>query len=108
MIASILLSRHAADIIDQVEYWDNLLNSISNIIGEWLLIQKQWIYLENIFSTEDIKKQLPDASKNFVKVNKAFKELMRRTWNNPIVINRCKQEGLLVMLTKYHKDLAHI
>ena len=108
LIASGLSSRHVADIRDQVEEWDNLLNSISNIIEEWLLVQKQWIYLENIFSAEDIKKQLPDASKNFSKVNKAFKELMRRTWNDPIVINRCKQEGLLVMLTKYHKDLDHI
>ena len=99
LIASALSSRHVAEIRDQVEEWDNLLNSISNIIEEWLLVQKQWIYLENIFSAEDIKKQLPDASKNFSKVNKAFKELMRRTWNDPTVINRCKQEGLLVMLT---------
>ena len=40
----------------QVEEWDNMLNSISNIIEEWLLMQKQWAYLENIFSAEDTKK----------------------------------------------------
>ena len=87
LVASALSSRHVADIRDKVEEWDNMLNAINNIIEEWLLVQKQWIYLENIFSAEDIKKQLPDASKNFSKVNKAFKELMRRTWNDPIVIN---------------------
>jgi len=108
LIASALSSRHVADIRASVEEWDNMLNAINNIIEEWLLVQKQWIYLENIFSAEDIKKQLPEASKNFAKVNKLFKELMRKTYTDPVVINRCKQEGLLEMLTRFHKELDTI
>ena len=108
LVAGALSSRHVADIRDKVEEWDNMLNSISAIIEEWLLVQKQWIYLENIFSAEDIKKQLPEPSKNFAKVNKLFKELMRKTYADPIVINRCKQEGLLEMLTRFHKELDTI
>ena len=108
LVASALSSRHVADIRDKVEEWDNMLNAINNIIEEWLLVQKQWIYLENIFSAEDIKKQLPEASKNFAKVNKLFKELMRKTYSDPIVLNRCKQEGLLDMLTRFHKELDTI
>ena len=105
LVASALSSRHVADIRPQVDEWDDMLNSISNIIEEWLLVQKQWIYLENIFSAEDIKKQLPEASKNFSKVNKGFKDLMHKTYNDPIVINRCRQEGLLEMLVRFHKEL---
>ena len=51
LIASALSSRHVADIRNIVEEWDNTLNSINNIIEEWLLVQKQWIYLENIFTS---------------------------------------------------------
>ena len=105
LVASALSSRHVADIRAEVDEWDDMLNSISNIIEEWLLVQKQWIYLENIFSAEDIKKQLPEASKNFSKVNKGFKDLMHKTYADPVVINRCKQEGLLDMLVRFHKEL---
>jgi dynein heavy chain len=31
-------------------------------VEEWVICQKQWIYLENIFAAPDIKKQLPTES----------------------------------------------
>ena len=73
LIASALSSKNVAEIRPRVNAWDEDLNLIGRVIEEWLMVQKQWIYLENIFSAEDIKKQLPEASKNFSKVNKGFK-----------------------------------
>jgi dynein heavy chain, axonemal len=108
LVASALSSRHVAEIRDRVTKWDEDLNLISRVIEEWLMVQKQWIYLENIFSAEDIKKQLPEASKNFNKVNKGFKDLMFKTYTNPIVIDRCRQEGLLDQLVRFNKELDSI
>lgn len=100
LITSGLSSRHVNDIRAIVEEWYNNLSNISAILEDWLFVQKQWIYLENIFSAEDIKKQLPEASSQFARANKSFKELMHKTYNDPNVLNRCKQDGLKNMLVK--------
>lgn len=43
------------------------------------MCQQNWVYLEVIFSAPDIQRQLPAESKLFLIVDKAWKELMRRT-----------------------------
>ncbi len=108
LIQSALNSKHVAVIRDQVQKWDDDLNTVNRVIEEWLMVQKQWIYLENIFSAEDIKKQLPDAYKNFAKVNKGFKDLMHKTNTNPSVLDRCCEDGLLDMLIRFNKELDNI
>lgn len=108
LVQSALNSRHVAVIRDQVQKWDDDLNIIGRVIEEWLMVQKQWIYLENIFSADDIKKQLPDAHKNFTKVNKGFKDLMHKTNINPNVLERCVEDGLLDMLVRFNKELDNI
>ena len=105
LITSALSSIHLGDLKDRVNKWDEEINTITRVIEEWLFVQKQWIYLENIFSAEDIKKQLPEASKNFTKVNKGFKDLMYKTEKNPLVKERCLQEGLLEQLMRFNKEL---
>ena len=43
-----------------------------------LTVQRQWMYLENIFLGEDIRKQLPRESAEFDGINKTWKEIMTR------------------------------
>ena len=43
-----------------------------------LTVQRQWMYLENIFLGEDIRKQLPRESAEFDGINKTWKEIMSR------------------------------
>ena len=53
-ISTMLGSKHVREIRDEVETWEKRLGVISDIIDEWLTFQKAWMYLENIFSAEDI------------------------------------------------------
>jgi len=108
LVQSALNSRFVAEIRKEVQEWDDTLNLISRVIEEWLMVQKHWIYLENIFSADDIKRQLPDTHKNFTKVNKGFKDLMFKAQQNPLVKDRCKEDGVLDMLTRFNKELDHI
>jgi dynein heavy chain len=108
LIQSALASKFVDVIRDKVQKWDDELTLINRIIDEWIMCQKQWIYLENIFSADDIKRQIPDAHKNFSRVNKGFRELMNKANHNRNCIENCRQEGLYDRLCRYHKELDHI
>jgi len=43
-----------------------------------LTVQRQWMYLENIFLGEDIRRQLPRESAEFDEVNTGWKTIMTR------------------------------
>jgi hypothetical protein len=46
-------------------------------------VQKSWMYLEPIFSAQDIQKQLPSEYRAFDHVHKQLREIMRRTKDRP-------------------------
>ncbi len=70
----------------QVERWTQYLSIISDTFDEWLQCQKTWMYLETIFSAEDIQEQLPDESKLFLEVDKTWKKILTDTHNNPKIM----------------------
>ena len=59
MLQSMLASKDVTLILDKVDVWQKRLSLFSDTIDEWLSVQRDWMYLENIFSAEDICTQLP-------------------------------------------------
>lgn len=55
---------------ERIEKWNNKLLSVSDTIEERTKIQRQWIYLQPIFDSADITKQLPAESRRFKAVDK--------------------------------------
>ncbi|CAG5115754.1 unnamed protein product, partial [Candidula unifasciata] len=71
-------------------------------IDEWLKVQAQWLYLEPIFSSEDIMQQMPEEGRLF--------QMVDRNWRDVLVA--CNMAGLLeklqdsnVLLDKINKGL---
>jgi len=88
-------SKYVAEIRPAVEVWEKRLGYISDCLDEWLIFQKAWMYLENIFNAADIVAQLPTEAKQFVQVDKFWKDTMARTKKNPLVTDACSSEALL-------------
>uniref|UniRef100_A0A8D3CE91 Dynein, axonemal, heavy chain 6 n=1 Tax=Scophthalmus maximus TaxID=52904 RepID=A0A8D3CE91_SCOMX len=60
---------------------------------EWLICQRNWLYLESIFLAPDINRQLPEEAKMFLKVDKSWKEIMARANKMP---NALRQNNVLL------------
>jgi len=85
-LQTMLGSRFIAGVKDEVETWDKKLGLLSDTLDEWVSCQRQWMYLENIFSAEDIQRQLPAEASKFTSVDKRWKDAMARTHANPRVL----------------------
>lgn len=71
-------------------------------------MQATWLYLEPIFSSEDIMKQMPVEGKRFSAVNKFWKELMSYCNSDLHVIKVCAMDKLLLKLKESMADLELI
>jgi len=60
-------------------------------MDEWLMVQRNWMYLEPIFAAPDIQRQMPLEYKTFEGVDKDFKFIMKRAAENPT----CMRVGLI-------------
>jgi dynein heavy chain len=56
----------------RISQFDKQLGLMSEILEEWGNAQRQWMYLQPIFDSPDINKQLPTESAKFKNVNTRF------------------------------------
>ena len=109
-VNTILGSRYIKPLLVQAEGWRNSLLNLQTIIDEWITCQRRWIYLENIFSGQDIKKQLANEAIKFDSVDKFFRGLMMRTskTRQPFRLIKTLKYNLLVTLRNHNKTLDEI
>ena len=107
-VGTMLGSKFVQEIRPQVDSWEKKLSYISDVIDEWLTCQRQWMYLENIFSAEDIQKQLPQEAQKFQQVDKFWRENMNRTNKNRKVLAVTESEGLLGRFQNANNTLDEI
>ncbi|KAM4654602.1 LOW QUALITY PROTEIN: dynein axonemal heavy chain 1 [Amazona ochrocephala] len=90
---------------ERMNAWENKLKVTQDVLLEWLNCQLSWLYLEPIFSSEDIKRQLPLESQHYQEVDKDWRDIMKSANENLEVISVCPDPVLLQKLQKHNQLL---
>ena len=98
-INMILGSRFVKPLRAEAEQWKKWIMTISDMVDEWVMCQKNWRYLQNIFKADDIQKALPQENSMFTKVTTFFTSLMTKTQKQPNCLKIVKgQQNVLEAL----------
>jgi len=89
LLTSLGASKFLGAVKARVKQWEHDLNTINDVIEQWLLVQRKWMYLELIFASDDIKSQLPEEAKKFAKTDVNYKKIMEQVTKNPNVLYCC-------------------
>ncbi|CAJ1084997.1 dynein heavy chain 12%2C axonemal [Xyrichtys novacula] len=92
----------------EIKHWEERLLRIQETIDEWLRVQAQWLYLEPIFSSQDIMQQIPEEGRLFQTVDKNWKEVMRHCVKDPKILPATSPPGLLAKLQDSNNLLESI
>jgi dynein heavy chain len=89
VLSSMAINKYSAPFRDQVNSWSVELSSVSEVIELWTVVQSMWIYLEAVFLSSEIAKQLPQEAKRFAGIDKSYMALTAKAFEVPNVIQCC-------------------
>ncbi|KAL2765787.1 dynein axonemal heavy chain 2 isoform 1 [Daubentonia madagascariensis] len=107
-LSTMKASRFVKAFEKDVDHWERCLSLILEVIEMVLTVQRQWMYLENIFLGEDIRKQLPNESALFDQVNSNWKTIMDRMSKDSNALHSTHYPGLLDKLIEMNTILEDI
>ena len=86
--------------LDDCLEWEKTVLLIQDVFDYWLKVQVTWMYLEPIFGSEDIMKQMPTEGAMFQTVDKNWKKIISAGNVDPKVLAVIKIDGIMKMLTE--------
>jgi dynein heavy chain len=108
-LSTMKASRFYSTFKQNVDYWENTLATMSEVVEMILIVQRQWMYLESIFmGSEDIRKQLPTESLLFDRVNDNWINIMNAVHAKPNAVVATQADGILDSLNGTNDDLERI
>ena len=98
-------SPYAKPLESVVMEWSNRLVYMQDTLDLWLKCQKTWLYLEPIFSSPDITRQMPKESRLFQKVDQMWRQTMQTGADSPAVMQVMSIENLQNHFFEANKNL---
>jgi dynein heavy chain len=78
------------------------------VLEEWNKCQRSWIYLQPVFDSGDIAKDIPYEHKKFKMTDRMWQDLMNSLNTNRNVKQCCLQEGLFEKLKDANNNLENV
>ena len=84
-LGSMASNRYSTPFREELQYWLASLSTVSDVVEQWVAVQNLWIYMEAVFSSGDIAKQLPQEAKRFSGIDKNFMKVTAKAFEAPQV-----------------------
>lgn len=101
-------SPFAVQFKEKIEDWENYLKSVQDTIDVWLKVQQVWLYLEPIFTSEDIMQQMPVEGRLFREVDRSWREIMALTSETIDALKVFRLPNFLQNLEVAHEKLETV
>ena len=104
------ISPYKGPFTESISVWLKDLIVISNVLDEWNKCQKSWIYLQPVFDSSDIAKDIPHEHKKFMMTDRMWRDLMFGVEKPPVIAvkSHCSREGLLEKLREANMNLENV
>jgi len=94
---------------DEASSWEDKLNRVHVLFDVWIDVQRQWVYLEGVFTgNNDIKHLLPTESSRFSNINTEFSAVMKKVYKSPFVMDVLAIPGVQKSLERLAELLSKI
>jgi dynein heavy chain len=105
MLGGIMGSRYLEPFRDKASGWMIKLTSVTETLQQWMQVQASWMYLEAVFTSGDIAKQLFQEAKKFSQIDKNWIKIMQKAYATPNVIRFCYDNEMLKTLPSLKEQL---
>ena len=105
MTQSMSFSPFKAPFEAEIADWEKQLNLVSETIDAWIMLQRQWMYLQPIFSSEDIQEQLPLEAKKFMQVDRLWRRALGDAKARPHMLTVCTNKAQIEHFVEANKQL---
>lgn len=94
---------------EEASGWEDKLNRVHVLFDVWIDVQRQWVYLEGVFTgNADIKHLLPVESSRFQNINSEFFTVMKKVYKQPFVLDVLNISGVQKSLERLAELLNKI
>jgi len=97
----ILYYRYIVPFKNEVDEWVHNLSNSLEITNNWLVVQNLWVYLEAVFTSGDVVRQLPAEAKRFANVDKSWQRVMEHVQDVPGVVQCCVGDDYVAQMLSH-------
>ncbi|XP_044530905.1 dynein axonemal heavy chain 14 [Gracilinanus agilis] len=108
IIATIKASPYLGSLKTVADDWDQKLDLFSHTLEEWIMCQRNWLYLEPIFLAPEIQRQLPAEAVLFGEVTTMWREITTRIENKTDALRIVISVTVLELLQSISANLEKI
>ncbi|XP_052739543.1 dynein axonemal heavy chain 2 [Bicyclus anynana] len=107
-LSSMKSTKYVEPFIKEVDYWEKSLGYVAECIEISLQVQRRYLYLESIFSGEDIRKQLPEEVKVFDVLTADWTEITSSMFAGSNAVEACLYKPSPYLFNKLNKMVENL